>query len=329
MQTRHTISSAAARREAFSLVELLTAVSIMIVIIFALYSMFAQTQKALRANLTQADVLESGRAAAEMLGRELTQLTACNQSQTVNFYAGLGINPPAPLLLMDAAQNPSQLPLRTNVLEEFFFLTRQTNNWVGVGYRVMGATNGVGTLYRYTVQTNYHYLTYTNLMRQFMHAALVTNVNTGVVNYDRMAEGIVHLRLTVYDPDGRKLAWNSTNLYTPSYRVYRMDNGGRKLGLFSTATSMGDANVILQQARVPNGSGYTPLLQETQCTFASNAVPAFIDLELGVLEPAAYKQYQSLVVPGASPKVAQTYLAKQAAKVHLFRQRIPIRTVQQ
>ena len=42
----------------YPLVELLTAVSIMLVIIYALYMMFAQTQKALRANVTQVDVLE-------------------------------------------------------------------------------------------------------------------------------------------------------------------------------------------------------------------------------------------------------------------------------
>ena len=80
--------------EAFSLIELLTAVSIMVVIIFSLYAMFNQTQKALRANITQVDVLEGGRAAAEMLGREIEQLSACNQFQTINFYATVDTIPP-------------------------------------------------------------------------------------------------------------------------------------------------------------------------------------------------------------------------------------------
>jgi hypothetical protein len=47
---------------------------------------------------------------------------------------------------------------------------------------------------------------------------------------------------------------------------------------------------------------------------------------LGVLEPATLKQYQSL---RPSPNAALAFLKKQGAKVHLFRERIPIRTVLQ
>ena len=54
---------------AFSIMELLVAVSIMTFIVYALYQMFHQTQKALRGNITQVDVLESGRAALEMMSR--------------------------------------------------------------------------------------------------------------------------------------------------------------------------------------------------------------------------------------------------------------------
>src|SRR5689334_6882697 len=133
---------------AFSLVELLTAVAIMVIIIFALYAMFAQTQKALRANTTQVDVLESGRATAEILGRELAGLTASGRPFTTNIYARM--IPSAPLVQMDISL-PNSAPVRTNVLQEFFFLSRQGNSWIGTGYRVMGADNGVGTLYRYSV----------------------------------------------------------------------------------------------------------------------------------------------------------------------------------
>ena len=62
----------------------------------------------------------------------------------------------------------------------------------------------------------------------------------------------------------------------------------------------------------------------TQLTFMSNALPAYVELELGVLEPVALKQYQAL-----SAKAAADFLSRQAGKVHLFRQRIPIRTVLQ
>src|SRR5690349_3759533 len=118
-------------QSAFSLIELLTAVSIMMVIIYALYSMFNQTQKALRANITQVDVLESGRAASEMIGRELEQLSACYLPQAINLFAG--VSPIQPLTQADL--EPSLVPLRTNILQEFFFLSQHKNTWVGTGYR--------------------------------------------------------------------------------------------------------------------------------------------------------------------------------------------------
>ena len=78
--------SARARR-AFSLIEILTAVSIMTVIIIALYAMFDHTQKALRGSVSQTDVLESGRAAMEMIKRELEQMSGSKGSRIPNFYA--------------------------------------------------------------------------------------------------------------------------------------------------------------------------------------------------------------------------------------------------
>jgi hypothetical protein len=294
----------------------------MVVIIFALYAMFAQTQKALRANVTQVDVLESGRATAEMLGRDLEQLSPCNVAQTVNLYAGMIPLPSGPLILVDTASTRVPQPgLRTNLLQEIFFLSRQSNSWVGTGYRVMGADHGVGTLYRYTVSTNYHALSFTNLMTQYVHAAL-TNPITGAIttNFNRVADGVVHLRLTAYDPEGRRMDWNTTNMW-PSYRILRSNRSGGKLGLISSAVNQADSDVNLRQDILD------PYGLQTQLFFTSNAVPAYLELELGMLEPATYKQYQSVAAPGVAPAVPQAFLRKQAGKVHLFRQRIPIRTV--
>jgi hypothetical protein len=297
--------------QAFSLIELLTAVSIMVVIIYALYSMFNQTQKALRANITQVDVLESGRAAAEMLGREIEQLTASKLPQTVNFYTGM--TPVPPVLQTDVDE---KTVLRTNSLQEFFFLSRQTNAWVGTGYRVMSANNGVGTLFRFTAATNYYRLNYTNLMGQFAHAILTTNALTGdySTNFQRVADGVIHLRVTAYDPDGRRIGYETTNMY-PTYRVLRLNRGAAKLGLTSTANSMADASVIVRQ------DPFDPFGRQSQIFFASNALPGYVEVEIGVVEAATLKQMQPM-----NPIAANAFLKKHASKVHLFRQRIPIRT---
>ena len=151
-----------------------------------------------------------------------------------------------------------------------------------------------------------------------MHAPL-TNRVTGALstNFHRLADGIIHLRLTAYDPNGQRMDFNSTNSYFPSYRVLRIDSGNRRLGLVSMANEGRDANVILRQERA---------VPDTQFSFMSNALPGYVELELGVLEAGALKQYESL---RDAPRTASTYLRKQAGKVHLFRQRIPIRTVLQ
>jgi hypothetical protein len=79
------------------------------------------------------------------------------------------------------------------------------------------------------------------------------------------------------------------------------------------------ANVILQEDSYLNRR-----IDETRVSFVSNAVPAYLELELGVLEPDAFRRYQGL--KEGSPTKAREFLEKQAAKVHIFRQRIPIRT---
>ena len=64
----------ASRRRAFTILELLVAVSVMTLVIYVLYALFNQTQLALRKNASQVDGKEGGRAAMEMIVRELSQM---------------------------------------------------------------------------------------------------------------------------------------------------------------------------------------------------------------------------------------------------------------
>ena len=78
-----------ATQRAFSLMELMLSVSIMVVIVGALYAMFYQTQKALRSSVNQVDVLESGRVAMDLLSRELSQMAPTRLANSTNFVAFL------------------------------------------------------------------------------------------------------------------------------------------------------------------------------------------------------------------------------------------------
>jgi hypothetical protein len=56
----------------------------------------------------------------------------------------------------------------------------------------------------------------------------------------------------------------------------------------------------------------------------SNALPASVEIEMGVLEDRALQRAESL---GGSFTAQSNYLAQQAGKVHVFRQRVSIPNV--
>ena len=159
------------RKNAFSLVELLVAVALMTVIIGGLYSMFNETQRALRTNLSQVDVLESGRSAIELIVQDIQQAEAPGPLQQEmpgeiffpptripnssplaitnkdpHFFSGIQINSVNPQVALPLIQNLADhgvensgetiVNQRVNILQEVFFLTRSNLNWIAKGYFV-------------------------------------------------------------------------------------------------------------------------------------------------------------------------------------------------
>ncbi len=266
---------------AFSLLEIMVAVSLLVVIMLGLLAMFTQTQKAFRVGMTQVDVMEGGRAAADLISRELEQLTPAYTSAT-NFYARVQ---PAPYAPMVQTLPGSGNAARQNVLEDVFFLMRQNQAWFGVGYRVVPAGAAVGTLYRFVATTN---ITQdpAGLMRVF------ANVNP-LTSMSRFLDGVVHFKVHAFDQNGALItstAYLSPGAVTNSYNYV------------SWSPALGDVNLY---------------------QFTSNAVPAYVELEIGVLETPALERYQSF----ASAKAQQNYLQGLAGQVHIFRRRIPIHDV--
>jgi len=60
--------------------------------------------------------------------------------------------------------------------------------------------------------------------------------------------------------------------------------------------------------------------------FTNQMLPAFLELELGLVDPQVYRQYK--LINDANPAAGANFLRDQAGKVYLFRQRIPIRNSQ-
>lgn len=306
-----TPAAAQARRcLAFSLMELLLAMGIMTVLIGALYGMFHHTQKALRANVTQVDVLEAGRATMSVLTLDLEQTAPSRLRFETNLYVSM-----SPLLLLprDTARQKAMYyetnpppdfsgykpvvqtlmaggATRTNVLSEVYLLSRVGERFVGTSYRVINVANGIGTLARYSRELPVRLMTYGHLSSNVLTAP--------ASSYAQLADGVIHFRLQAYDGDGAEMSYDATNRYTN-----RLQYPNLLLG----------TNTFLFRDRSPT---------ETTFLFVSNTLPTYVELELGLLEAKTYEQFKAFA---AGSVQAQRFLSNHAAQVHLFRQRIAIR----
>jgi prepilin-type N-terminal cleavage/methylation domain-containing protein len=244
----------------FTLIEILLSVTIMTVIIVSLYAVFDHTQKALRGSMRQVDVLEAGRAAMDLMTRELEQMSASNETNVANLFVQFSAARP---FLQDLPRDK-----RTNFLQDFFFLSRMNNQWSASGYMVVPLRDGegnvlstVGTLMRFNTNAPTAGAAYQVL------STFLSNAATNVL-LQPVIDGVIHMSLRTYDRNGLK--------FTDLSKRY----------------------------------------------FRSNSLPGYVELELGILEPQIITQFKSM--PNAN--VATNYLAKHAGQVHLFRQRIPVRT---
>src|SRR3954471_5563663 len=224
---------------AFTVVELMVAVSLMTLIVVALYAMFNQTQKALRANEAQVDSSERGRGVLELVSRELESARVGLRADTTNLWLRTALLPSAQNDL--PGPNPAPVtttPLRENRFDDVYYLTKTEKAWRGVGYVVLLSTNitgrgealarpttGLGTLYRYeTLLTNRDYaFPSTNLFTGFVKNLPPDGgslMATNATNFSQISQGIVHFRVLPYDTKGQLLSIQTTNIDS-SYHMIR------------------------------------------------------------------------------------------------------------
>jgi type II secretory pathway pseudopilin PulG len=291
---------------AFSLIEIMVAVTLMSVIILGLMAMFSQTQKAFRLGMNQTDVLESGRVATDLIVREIEQITPAYLNWTnVNsptFYGAIHVapgSPPVPIYPYVRQALPGGSPDRENVFHDLYFLTRENQTWTGIGYYVRtnpmysSGCGPVGTLYRIEGSCTSPQLASGSVSLQNIYFDNTNNVS-------RMIDGVIHFRVRAFDTNGVWITtpWNAT----PAGGDYWWGTNNNVL-----------LGIPIQQAQQ----------DMSRYIFYSNAVPAFVEIEIGVLEQQTYERYRA--IPNYA---AQTnYLAKHAGNVHVFRQRVPVRNV--
>ncbi len=269
--SRQNFRASRRRHSAFSLLEILVAVGLLLVIVVGLLAMFSQAQRALRAGLTQTDVLEAGRATMQLIRGELLEMYPTRvyypdvRDGAINFQAS-----PASLPALVSSIQYFPGGSRDNVLHDLTFMTRVNDEWIAIAYRVGDAALGVGTLYRKVERSAPDSFDPNTEIYQLSANLAMGKIDDG--GYHRVADGIVHFRCLAYDTNGL---------------------------LFTTTNTL------------PGGF-----------IFKSNALPAYVDFELGVLEPKALEQFRA-----KAGNLATAYLSNHPEKVHLFKQRIPIRSV--
>jgi hypothetical protein len=332
---------------AFTVTELMVAVSLMTLIVFALYTMFNQTQRALRSNEAQVDSSERGRGVLELVSREIESTRVGMRADTTNLWLRTAILPIGQNDIPGATPSVAGTPLRTNRFDDVYYLTKADRAWRGVGYVVLTTTNypskgealdrptaGVGTLYRYeTALTNRNYtFPSTNLFAGWIDSLPAANkqlwsTNGSATNFSQVSQGIVHFRVLPYDTRGQLMSMQTTNIDS-TYQMIRTGPLGvmkyplsNVQGAAGNAKDIGLVNVVLAQ-----GSQADPL--STLATFRSNAIPAYLELELGVLEPDALRTYNQMIKDDMGAQ-AKAYLERRIAKVQIFRKRIPLRTAAQ
>ncbi|HXR48221.1 MAG TPA: prepilin-type N-terminal cleavage/methylation domain-containing protein [Candidatus Limnocylindrales bacterium] len=308
----------------FTLVEMLVTLALLSLIVLALMTVFNSTQKAFRASLTQTDILESGRLAMGLITSDLEAMTPSsspvntnslwkygnyadnlNTNNNFNFYTVLANYLTAPPPLMQSLTASSQL--RTNLLESFFSLSRQniggSPTWVGTGYTVVANrpppdTNDIYALYRFYATTNVQAALPASLYNAFM-STLTQPTNSAY--WSHLVDGVVDLTVRPYDPNGLEMTNTAEYYYS----------GGN-----NTFTNQ---NTLFFLQSVPGVFGFY---------MYSNTVPASVQVELGVLEDSTLQRAEGL--PNVAPAYAQTaYLSNHVGQVHLFRQRVVIRNVDQ
>lgn len=285
-----------AASSAFTLIEIMVVVVLLSLIILGLLAMFDQVEKAFKAGTAQTSELEGGRMFTDLLLRDMEQAYPTKQTNSVNFWVQIPNYTPLEQILPPNTT-------RTDLLQDLYFVSRVNQTMSSIGYFVRtnpgidGNPDWVGTLYRY--QTNYPISLFnaypTNAFLTFLGSTNSLNfTNPGPVS--KILDGVVEFRVRCYDTNGYLL------------------NGESKFNYYSNSVNIQDWK--------PAGGGVDS--NDVQlCIFSNNIEPAYVEVQLGILEPAVLKRYNS--IPNAIAR--SNFLANHAGNVQLFRQRIPIRDV--
>ena len=267
-------------RLAFSLAEVLVAVSLLSLIVMVLMQVFSSTQRAFRASLTQAGMLEGGRATMEMMARDLRALAPSGGTNNgaVNFWVVDNTSYSAPLV----QSLPATTQLRSNLLQQVFILNRYNNRWWGVAYAI-GTNNQSANLCTSLYRLQFPTIPTNDPSTLFMNP-VVTNFFANPANGNHLLDGVVHLTVRAYDTNGTWLTINYPSVMT---------NSLKQSTFFPTPLQGGETGMVMY----------------------SNNLPAAVELQLGVMEDQVLAKARSQGLPYLANQSGAVHLFRQRVSI--------------
>jgi hypothetical protein len=308
-----------------SLIEILVTVALLVVIILGLTAMFNQTRKAFTVGLGNVDYQDAGRTAMDLFTRELSQISPTYYStypftyppnnaylNGINFYADVSpafVSSPANVRWSMTSGDTTNFSM-----ERLFFVNRYNQQWNAIGYRLLEseAGSGVGTLYRYSINN----IAISNLVSSgFTFNNFFTEPPAPPASFSRVVDGVVDFRIRAYDRNGLLIPTVFTNF-----------NGVLIGNVNSNFLTSGIVPLPPGPSYITTNIGY--FLQSTgdyDYVFCNIAVPAYVEVELGILEAPTLARLQALTnSEGTANSPYWQYLTNHTGQVHIFRQRITI-----
>lgn len=300
-----------------TLMEIIVAVSLLVLIVTALLGAFNQTTRAFKTGFNQTDVLESGRAATEMVTRVVSDLSPSGQGNTNLLAFSL-------LSTLQTADNgvvldlSSSAPRRRLFMQKLLLLHRNEQEWVRSAFLVghLDTNNPslwnspedvvIGSLYRYQVSvrsavTNREYLgnDLANLLLE------PRNTQIGAIDprrFSKIIDGVVHFSIRTSNVGAEWIDSGRVTNLVSEIDVYRRLPGYEPLGRWSR---------ILDPGTGAESDIYTGAM-----------LPSYVEIEIGLLEQEALSQIRALLADKVS---TSQFLVRNAQRIHFFRQRVPIR----
>jgi hypothetical protein len=269
---------------ALTIIEMLVSTTLLAAIVVGLTAMFVETQRAFKTGIKQSTMTDAGHTIIDMVAADLSQVSDAQTPGITNlFWSWWTSN-----YTYQYQSSPANI-YRTNQPQELFALVHTNTQWLGIGYAVSNWAPGVGTLYRYLVSTNAP-LTNNVLFSNFNYAV---GTQTFGPHFDRVADGVIHLKIRAFDQFGNEYGQGMDYAYlNPGYE-------------FTYPAPAHTNNIPNSSANVVPQAG----------------LPTTIQLEVGILEPEAFEQLRAL--PASSP-AQKAYLGAAGGKIQVFRQNIPI-----